>query len=239
MVKVWYPAVVVGLVAIPELTEKLENVSGLKFDTPYFVRKPSDLKFDDSLSAYIGVAFNFYVQRHELESNAASWSWTKTCLEGLLTHASTLHTTMDELARNSGTTSKWIRTHINSDLVGCNPNSQERDPFNALLEQVGHLRASLETTKEMFSNLFGGKFGRPQHEAIRELIRELADIFEAAGGVATAPNKPIKGKRDSPFLRFLHTFYSALPDHVRLYKNTALNEHAKRVLQERKELRSK
>ena len=238
MVKVWQPVVVVKLEPIPKLTEKLENVSGLKFDTPYFVRTPSDFKFDDSLSARIGVTYNVYIKRHALECKAPSWSPVKKYFANFRRQASNLHTTMRELARESDDVSEIIRDDVNSELVRRNPNSQEKDPFNVLLEQVGHLRASIEEAQENASNLYGGKPGSEGHENLHRLISQLADIFEAAGGVASTTYVPIEDKRDSPFLRFLHAFYSALPDHVRWHTDSALNEQAKRVLEERKEERS-
>ena len=220
MVKVSRGGVFVDIVAISDLTEKLENVSGLKFDA--------------KLSTHIGLEYNFYIKMHAHECNAPSWTSLKERYAPFLKKASDLHTTMHELVRESDAISKIIREDVNWELVGRFPNSQEMVTFDVLLEQVGWLRASIEAAQENASNLYGGKPGREGHDTLHRLIWQLADIFEAAGGVASASYSDAKGKHDSPFLRFLNRFYRELPDSVRTHPESALGPQAKRVLEKRK-----
>jgi len=57
--------------------------------------------------------------------------------------------------------------------------------------------------------------GRPSQWELHRFIRDLAAIFEAAGGTATRSRLPDKHRPPGPFHRFLRSVYETVPEKLR------------------------
>lgn len=84
--------------------------------------------------------------------------------------------------------------------------------------------------------LFGGRGRPPSNEGLRMFVWRLADLFECAGGNATAPFQGMLAKPDSPFARWVGQLNDYLPPDIRR-KKSLLPDLVREVCRVRRHMR--
>jgi len=93
------------------------------------------------------------------------------------------------------------------------PDSKSEPPSVSLELVRGMLLGLRERLLEIKRDL--PERGRPSQWELHRFIRDLATIFEAAGGTATRSRLPDKHRTPSPFHRFLTSVYETVPENLR------------------------
>ncbi len=129
-----------------------------------------------------------------------------------------------------------VHVHVNEQLE--NTYSEKTDPTHAVWEQLRQVQLAVDRSYRKHKRLFAGPGRSQTTEGIRMFIWALADLFEEAGGKASANFKGFKDRPDSPFLRWVTEINRCLPVEAR-GRPTALPYLVRSVCRSRARRRSK
>lgn len=114
----------------------------------------------------------------------------------------------------------WVRLKLREPsyqgmlLAALQPPDSKSEPSSISLEVArGILLGLRERLLEISRDL--PERGRPSRWELHRFIRDLAAIFEAAGGTATRSRLPDKHRPPGPFHRFLRSVYETVPEKLR------------------------